>query len=307
MSNNSEEFIKLIESTLTAADEEEAKYQDTMSMIPKIFGQGRSDKAFEEYMSISGVRDAYAWGGRFVTQKQYPGYTSKVIFRRYANRIEIDPALIEDKQFNVMSDQARDLRRSYSRKKEKTAVNVFAKATSAAFDFQESEEGLSWANSAHTTKVPGVSTSSGFSNLGTSALDPISLAAAAISMRRFRDSMGNLIMNNNQMAIICPITLEDTVDEIIGTDRGLYTNEGTINVHQGRYSKIPYALLDDTTTTSWGLVDVTQMKKDLLWFDRLAPEYFAHIDKDTLSSTHSIHGRYGYLFKDWRWGYWQNA
>jgi len=307
MSNNSAEFVKLVENVLRKVDEEEAKYQDLMSMVPRIFGSGKSDRAFEEYLQISGVRDAYAWGGRFVTQKQYPGYTSKVVFRRYANRLEIDPALIEDKQFDVMSDQARDLRRSYSRKKEKTGVNIFANANSAAFDFQTSEEGLSWANSSHTTKVPGVSTTSGFSNTGTSALDTTSLSAARISMNRFRDSMGNVIMTNDKMAIVHPIALEDTVDEIIGTDRGLYTDEGTINVHHGNFSKIPYNLLDDTTTTAWGLIKVNQTKKDLLWFDRIDPEYFVHIDKDTLASVHSIHGRFGYLFKDWRWGYWQNA
>ena len=242
-----------------------------------------------------------------MTKKQYPGYTSKVIFQRFANRLEIDPALLEDKQYDVLMQQARDLRNSYDRKKEKMAVNVFSNATSAAFDFQESEEGLSWANSSHTTKVPSVSTSTGFSNTGTSALDPTSLAAARISLMRLRDSMGNLINTRSKLAVVIPITLADTLEEIIGTDRGLYTDEGTINVHKGAYSAIPWILLDDTSTTDWSLVRVDEMKKQLLWFDRLKAQYMAHIDKDTLSNVHSIHGRFGYLFKDWRWGYHNNV
>ena len=241
--NHSDEFIKLLEAKMRQVVEEEAHYADIESMIPKIFGSGKSDRAFEEYMAISGVRDAYAWSGKFITQKQYPGYTSKVIFQRFANRLEIDPALIEDKQYPVMMQQARDLRNSYDRKKEKMGVNIFANATSAAFDFQESEEGLSWANSAHTTKVPSVSTTSGFSNTGTSALDPTSLAAARISLQRLRDSMGNLIGSRDKLAIVAPITLSDTINEIIGTDKGLYTDEGTINVHKGQYSSIPWVLL----------------------------------------------------------------
>jgi|TARA_Y100000296_G_scaffold53868_1_gene61693 hypothetical protein len=305
--NHSDEFIKLLEAKMRQVVEEEAHYADIESMIPKIFGSGKSDRAFEEYMAISGVRDAYAWSGKFITQKQYPGYTSKVIFQRFANRLEIDPALIEDKQYPVMMQQARDLRNSYDRKKEKMGVNIFANATSAAFDFQESEEGLSWANSAHTTKVPSVSTTSGFSNTGTSALDPTSLAAARISLQRLRDSMGNLIGSRDKLAIVAPITLSDTINEIIGTDKGLYTDEGTINVHKGQYSSIPWVLLDETSTTDWSLIRVNQTKRDLLWFDRIEPKYLVHIDKDTLSNVHSIHGRFGYLFKDWRWGYHNNV
>jgi|19_taG_2_1085344.scaffolds.fasta_scaffold00768_10 hypothetical protein len=307
MTIQSEEFNLLLEAKMREVVEEEAKYADIDSMIPKIFGKGSSDRAFEEYFQISGVRDAAPWGGKFVTKKQYPGYTSKVIFQRFANRLEIDPALIEDKQYPVLMQQARDLRNSYDRKKEKMGVNIFSNATSAAFDFQESEEGLSWANSAHLTKVPSVSTASGFSNTGTSALDPTSLAAARISLMRLRDSMGNLINTRDSLAIVAPITLSDTVDEIIGTDRGLYTDEGTINVHKGQYSSIPWVLLDDSSTTDWTLIRVNQTKKDLLWFDRIEPQYMAHIDKDTLSSVHSIHGRFGYLFKDWRFGYHNNV
>ena len=134
--NNSEEFVKLLEAKMRQVVEEEAHYADIDSMIPKLFGSGKSDRAFEEYMAISGVRDAYAWGGKFVTQKQYPGYTSKVIFQRFANRLEIDPALIEDKQYPVMMQQARDLRNSYDRKKEKMGDKVFANATSSAYDFK---------------------------------------------------------------------------------------------------------------------------------------------------------------------------
>jgi hypothetical protein len=303
----SEEFNKLVANKMYEVVEEEAIYADIESMIPKIFGSGKSDRASEEYFQISGVRDASAWGGKFVTKKQYPGFTSKVIFQRFANRLEIDPSLIEDKQFDVLMQQARDLRNSYDRKKEKMGVNIFANAISSAFDFQESQEGLSWANSAHLTLVPNVSTASGFSNVGTSALDPTSLAAARISLMRLRDSQGNLINTRDKLAIVAPITLTDTIEEIIGTDRGLYTDEGTINVHKGQYSSIPWILLDDTSTTDWSLIRVNETKKQLLWFDRLDAQYMAHIDKDTLSNVHSIHGRYGYLFKDWRWGYHNNV
>ena len=309
MSQNSEEFVKLIERNITKAVEQEADFNDLESIIPKIFGSGQSDRAFEEYLDIVGVPDAYAWEGRFRTQKQVPGYTNKVIFQRFANRLEEDPALIEDKQYPVLEQRARDLRNSYDRKKEKMGVHMFSKATSTAFDFQESEEGLSWANDSHTTKAPGVSTTAlgGFDNVGTSVLDPTSLEAAWVSMMRFRDDAGNLFQDRSNFAIVHPVTLTFRTEEIIGTDRGLYTDEGTINVHQGRYSSLPYPLLDEVSTSAWTLIRVERAKKDLLWFNRIEPKYTIHIDRDTLATIHSIQGRFGYMFKGWRFGFHQNA
>ena len=305
--NQAEEFIKLLIPGLKEVVKERTAHSPLDTMRTKIFGMGTSDRAFEEYLNISALKDAYPWTGGFRTQKQTPGYTSKVIFQRFANQLEIDIQLIEDELYGAMLDQAEVLADSLEQAKEKKAVNIFANAPSAAFDFQESEEGLSWANSAHTTKEPDVSTASGFSNIGTSALDPVSLAATYISLKRFRNSIGNIIDMNDSLALVHPITLSDTVEEIIGTDRGLYTNEGQINVHQGRYSSLPYNLLEDTTTTAWGLVKTGQMKRDLLWFDRIQDNYTAERDRNTLGVIHNIHGRFGYLFKDWRFGFWQNA
>ena len=305
--NQAEEFIKLLIPGLKEVVKERIAHPQLDIMRTKIFGKASSDRAFEEYLNISALKDAYPWTGGFRTQKQTPGYTSKVIFQRFANQLEIDIQLIEDELYGAMMDQAEVLADSLEQAKEKRAVNIFANAISAAFDFQESEEGLSWANAAHTTKEPDVSTASGFSNLGTSALDPVSLAAAYISLKRFRNSIGNVIAMNDSIALVHPITLSDTVEEIIGTDRGLFTNEGTINVHQGRYSSLPYNLLEDTTTTSWGLVKVNQMHRDLLWFDRIGDNYMVHEDRQTLGVIHNIHARFGYLFKDWRWGFWNNV
>ncbi len=307
MTLQSEEYFRILERNLTKATEEEADFNDLESMIPKLFGTGTSDRAFEEYMDIIGVPDAYAWEGRFRTQPQVPGYFNRVIFQRFANRLEEDPQLIEDKQYPVLEQRARDLRNSYDRKKEKMGVHVFSRATSTAFDFQESEEGLSWANDSHTTKAQGVSTASGFDNVGTSVLDPTSLEAAWISMMRFRDGRGNLFEDRSRFVIVHPVTLTFRAEEIIGTDRGLYTDEGTINVHQGRYSSLPYKLLDEVSTSAWTLIRMERAKKDLLWFDRIEPKYTVHIDRDTLATVHSIQGRFGYMFKNWRFGYHQNA
>jgi len=58
-----EEFNKLVANKMYEVVEEEAKYADIESMIPKLFGSGKSDRASEEYFQISGVRDASAWGG----------------------------------------------------------------------------------------------------------------------------------------------------------------------------------------------------------------------------------------------------
>jgi hypothetical protein len=51
------------------------------------------------------------------------------------------------------------------------------------------------------------------------------------------------------------------------------------------------------------MVNVDQMKKFLLWIDRISQETDTIIDFETKAVKHSIYSRWGYGFKDWRWIY----
>jgi hypothetical protein len=237
----------------------------------------------------------------------YQGYSSKVEPGEYGVEVISERKLIDDGKFNFVEEIATGLVDSANRVREKDAVNIFSTATSVAFDFMKSEENLSLSNSLHKTKVPGVSTTSGFSNAGTSALTPISLAATRILMRRFKNSIGERYDVGDNFGLIIPDSLNQKAEEIVGTDKGLYSAEGTKNFHKNRYTLMPLLRLDDTSTTSWGLVDMNTMKKNLMWIQRAHAEYKVRVDFHTMATQQTCYERHGYGFVDWRWLYWNAA
>ena len=207
---------------------------------------------------------------------------------------------IDDNQWPVLRDNATELVKSNARTQEKYRARPFNYAFSTAFDFMQSEENVSLCNDSHLTKS-GTSTSSGFDNKGTSAMDKTSVAVAWLAMRQFRDSMSERIEMSDNYMLVVPDTLGDAAEEIVGTVKGLDTAEGNINPQSGRYRVFRYMRLDDYSTTNWFMVNVDMMKRMLIWIDRISQETDTIIDFETKSVKHSIYSRFGYGFKDWRW------
>jgi len=221
--------------------------------------------------------------------------------------VVIQRKLLDDKKYSVLDSWDQELGSSSKRTQEKYAVRPWVYATSTAFDFMtQYEEAVALASNSHTNKS-GTSTTNGFDNLGTGALNKTNLAAARLAMRRFRNDISERIDVGDDLAIVCPDALADTAREIVGTDKGLYTSEGTKNVQAGRFDVIPYIKWDDYDTNDWALVWKSQMKKDLLWINRIAPEYKQTVDFDTYQVKHAVYFRFGYGWKDWRWMYYNQV
>lgn len=306
--NESQGFAAILEKNLYKIFKERQEFHTLKDMIPKLYTEiNDSTRPYEEFISISSLPDLPKFNGKFTGINLYQGYTSKIEPGEYGAVVMSERKLIDDSKIGLIEDIAADLATSANRVREKNSVRIFSNATSIAFDFMKSEEGVSLSSSAHKTKVPGVSTTTGFSNAGTSALTPVSLAAARILMRRFKDSQGERYEVGDNFGIIHPDALSFKVEEIIGTDKGLYSAEGTKNVQKGRYESIPLMRLDDTSATAWGLVDMTTMKKNLMWIQRARAEYKARVDFMTMATEQTCYERHGYGFLGWRWIYWNAA
>jgi len=208
--------------------------------------------------------------------------------------------LIDDKKYKVLDSRAEALMTAAQRTREKKAARVFTGAFSTAYDFMESEEGVALCSNSHTTKS-GTSTSSGFDNLTTTALSKTSLAANRLAMRLFRNDISERIDIGDDLAIVVPDALADVAYEIVGTPAGYGTAHLDKNMDYGRYEVIPYMRLDDNDTNNYFLVWKSQMKKDLFWIDRIAPEVNNTVDFETFMIKHSIYFRIAYGWQDWRW------
>ena len=296
-------FVRLLDKRLREVSENTIK--EIPSMIPTIYRVLDSQSAFEEFFEIGAVPDIPEFNGALEYLSIAPGFYTKVEHKEYAGGLQFERKLLDDKKYAVLDSGAEGLANSAARVKEKLAVRPFANATTATFDFMTSEEGVALSSSSHTTKA-GVSTASGFANAGTSALDKTSVAATRLLMRKFRSDIGERIVIEPDTLIV-PDNLADKAEEIVGTDKGLYSAEGTVNVQKGRYKIVPWLRLDDTDTNNWGMVDSRLMKKFLAWFNRIPPEPNNTIDFETWIVKHSIYFRCSYGWTNWRWIYWHTV
>jgi hypothetical protein len=300
------QFPRLMDDRLTKVfDKKFAGYQS--NMIPKMYNVQTSDKAFDEFYDIEGLPDIPEMNGSLSYISSSPGYYTKIEQKEYGAITQFERKLLDFKRYRVMDNRVGDLGEALARTMEKRAVRPFANAFSAAFDYQTSEEGVSLCSTAHTTKVPGVSTTSGFSNSGTTAISKTAIAAARLAGKRFRMGNGELI-NVRLDTVVVPSALYDTACEATGYDpRNGATSDldpdnlnNKVNVVRG-IKVIEWTYLDDYSTKNWFMVDFAMMKKFLLWINSQKAEIENRFDYHTKAAESSVYARWANGFTAWQW------
>lgn len=295
---NSAAFVKLLKKDMFEVSENE--FKELPQQGKELYRVLSTDEAITEFYGVSGLPDIPEFNGKLSYLGRAPGYYTKIEPKEFAAGVITQRKFIDDNQWPVLRNNATQLVKSNGRTQEKYRARPFNYAFSTAFDFMQSEENVSLCNDSHLTKS-GTSTSSGFDNKGTSAMDKTSVAVNWLAMRQFRDSMSERIEMSDNYMLVVPDTLGDAAEEVVGTVKGLDTAEGNINPQSGRYRVFRYMRLDDYSTTNWFMVNVDMMKRMLIWIDRISQETDTIIDFETKSVKHSIYSRFGYGFKDWRW------
>ncbi len=296
----SSQFVKLLVEDLREVMEN--TYKELPTMIPKLYRMMDSSSAWDEFYSVGATPDIPTFTGKLSYLSIAPGYYTRIESKEFAGGTQMERKLIDDKKYPVLDARAAGLMIAAHRVREKYGVRPFASAFSTAFDFMTTEEGVSLASSSHTTKA-GTSTSSGFDNSGTSALSKTSVAATRILMRQFRNDISERVEISDNLGLVVPDNLADTAMEINLTPKGLDTAEGNINPQYRRYEIIPYLRLDDYDTNDWHMVDLTAMKRSLIWIDRILPEISNTVDFETFALKTAVYFRSANGFIDWRWDY----
>ena len=300
----SSQFPRLLDKRLREVSERAFK-ELSEGKIEQLYRMLSTESAFEEFYEIGALPDIPEFNGELQFLSVTPGYYTKVEPKEFAGGVLFERKLLDDKKYNVMDNRAAMLAESGARVREKYGVRPFAYAFSSAYDFQTSEEAVSLCSTAHTTKA-GVSTASGFSNSGTSALSKTSVAATRLLMRKFKNDIGERISIEPDTLLV-PDSLYDTAMEIVGTAAGYDTVGQDKNMQAGRYKVIPYLRLDDYSTKNWFMLDSRLMKRFLLWLDRIKPEVNNQVDFNTYQVKHSMYFRIGNGFTNWRFIYGHNV
>jgi hypothetical protein len=276
------------------------------SKIPEIFTMVSGDKAVNEYYNVGTLGDIPQFNGRLTYLEMSPGFHIKIEPAEFAAGLEWQRKFVDDNQYSVMKDGRGKLMASLMRTKEKKGASPFIDGFSTAYAFQTSEEGVSLFSTAHLTKS-GTSTSSGFSNSGTSSLSRTSVAATRILMKMFRNDRSELFEAGDDYTLIVPLSLEEKANEIVASPSNPDNANDQANFHKGRYNVIPWVRLEDNDTNNWFMVNNALMKDSLIWIDRIMPETNLTVDFETFALKDSIYARFAWGQLDWRFGYGHNV
>ena len=293
-----------------------------MVMIQENFGSLLEPKLrkifFEEYTLIPGMRERLFnvqtsqkaketdYGiGAFAEWKEFTGSVDYDSFyelweveyehTEFAKGFKVERRLIEDNQYNVAFGRAQNLGRSAFRKIEADAASVFINAFATT-----GYDGIALCGS-HPYSPTDATTQA---NTGTSALSRDALIETRTAMRSFEDDRGEPIMVVPDMLLI-PIELEDTAFRIVQSAQVSGTANNDANFLRGRFQVVSWELL--TNAKDWWLIDSRMMKQYLLWFDRVALEFAAAKEFDTMLAKFRAYMRYSYGWSDWRFIYGQNV
>lgn len=282
-------------------------------MIPTLFNVQSSKEAFVQFLGVSDLDNLVPFDGQFEEGNIHPGYKSRVVFPEFGRKVVDEKKMVEDLGFGKVLANTRSLVRAGAETKEDYGGRFWGNVDSASWDFMSSDEGLPLASNSHTTTVPGVSTASGFDNLGTAAFSYSALHDGLWNMKQFRKSNGNRINRPDTVyGIVHPDWLTWQVEQVIGTEKGLDGPDMNLNpAHKGlkgnaRFKSIPYSRLDDYSINSWGIVDLTGLMDNFYFYNRINGEYTTNVDRETrnIVQTYLIRFGLGYKVEGWRHVYW---
>lgn len=310
MPNVSSAYTKLLFEGLKKVSVDRQTFVEQSNMIDKIYTRVSSGKAMEEFYSVGQVPDVQDFTGRFSELSMVPGYSTKIEAKQFGGFVETERTLMDDEQYGVMTLGSIEagLVDAANRGREDSAVKVVANATSSSYDFiTNQEEGVALASNSHTTKTVGVSTTTGFDNLGTSVLNKTSAAATRILMRKFKNPLGRRYSTNRRWGLLVSDSNEFKAGELNNTPWGLDSGERTVNMQASMYQIIVWERMEDFSVSNWAMVDLDMMKKNMIFLDRIKGETERERDFMTKAIRQSIYDRYSLGFIDWRHIFWHQV
>lgn len=274
-------------------------YSQLPEMRPSLFTVQSARKGPDEKMSQTGeLGDFSEFTGNLDYDATNQGYDVTATHVEWAKGMKIERKLMDDDLFMVMDRQPKKLARAANRTKESHASRVFTMAFSLDNLFYSHSEGVALCSNSHTTTAPGVSTATGFDNLGTSALSAVAVEAARIQMRDFRGDRAERI-NVMPDEIWIPTNLYATAYEIVASMGKVDSAENNRNVHEGQYTIYEWNYMSDAN--DWFMCDSAMRKENLLWFERIPVEFDRASDFETYEKKYRSYMRYSYMWIDWRW------
>lgn len=279
----------------------EYEYASTRDQISDFYSKDTSDSFEERRGSVGELPTWDEFGGSIPYARFWEQYQAIAVHREFAQGLRWERRLVDDDLTGIMrGERYTKMINSGIITQQQHAARLWNFIDSNDLYFYTRTEGVPLASAFHTTRTPNVSTTTGFDNILTDALSPVSYRAARHKMRRFASDTGNIsdIIGDT---LVVPIELEQRAMEILHSTYWPDTNENRIQADKDSAKIIVCIYWDDPN--NWALVNEKLMKANCYWFDRIdmKGEFRQILDFDTLQLKASGYGRWSTLVLDWRW------
>lgn len=262
--------------------------------VQQFFNRQNSNRAQEKDQGVGGFGNVPEYTGAIQYDNFDLLYSQSYQHKTYALGMSIEQTLIEDEEYGVMSNRARQMGIAFDRTREVHAASIFTNAFSSSYLGGDSK---ALCATDHPRSPSDATTQS---NKGTSALTHDAVIAAAIAMMQFTDARGNPA-NITPDTILVPVSLMPTAQVIAGSALKSGTANNDTNVNGG-YRVVTSSYLTDAT--DWFLIDSRMAMMYLNWFDRVLPEF---VEDPTSSYNLEVkyrgRMRYSFGWDHWMWIY----
>lgn len=269
-------------------------YQHYQQLAPKrtaIFGVRTSTKAKETDFRIDSFSDPTEFNGTVEYETADADYEVEYRHTHFTKGFMVEATLLEDQQYDTIFGQASAMGTAFARKQEKDAASVFNNAFSASHLGYDSK--ALCADDHPRSKTD----STAVDNALALALTSSNLETAITTMQAFKDDQGEEISIMPDTLIV-PRSLRKTALELVGSALTPESANNAVNVHSGM-KLIVWEFLTDSN--AWFVIDSTMAKQYAKWYDRLAPQFAATDEFDTLLRKYRGRMRYSYGWSDFRW------
>jgi phage major head subunit gpT-like protein len=307
---SSEQWPTLLLPGLRKAWTEGLTEDDPTFKRTSIFPMDSSSRAKETFQGI-GELGADAWNqfdkaGRVPYEGLNALYPYELVHRRFAMGMMVERELQDDLLYAELpiprdvTERAAALGRSAAIHRERSAAALFNNAfTDSGLDAEgfsvAGPDAVGLVSTAHK-RSPSDSTTQ--SNEFTLALSGDNLNTVRLAMNLWTDDRGNLAPSN-PTTLLVPPALETTARVINESDRDPTSANNAINPERGRWNIVVWHWLTDTN--AWFVIDEAKKRQQLVWLNRIAPEFASERDFDTLVAKYRGYYRFSRGWSHWKW------
>src|SRR3990167_3173516 len=284
-------------------------YMQKEQMRPMLYNVRSSSTSYEKTSAVGTVGDLEPFTGSVSYDTVYQGEDVQFNPVEFTRGIKIERRIYEDDLYGVIADRASDLGTAVWRTEEKWGAHIFNTAFAGTgtivvgcITVLNNTEAQALCSTAHTGGTARLSTT--YSNEDTLELTATAVETVRQRMAAFVDDAGNKIQVIPDLLLV-PRGKEEKAFQIISSRGQVDSANNNVNFHYGKYKMATWDYL--TSSTAWFFISSQMMKKHLLWFNRIAPEFSQDKDFDSMVAKYMVYERFSFGWRNWRWVYGCNA